>query len=78
MYLLIRYPGGVIAEGAVLATGRNRLRVAVAGLPDTIELKRAGSGWVAAGHMQVEFDFLMSDKYQLQNTCQAVGAAIGA
>jgi hypothetical protein len=78
MYLLIRYPGGVIAEGAVLATGRNRLRVAVAGLPDTIELKRAGSGWVAAGHMQVEFDFLMSDKHQLQNTCQAVSAAIGA
>ena len=78
MYLLIRYPGGVIAEGAVLATGRNRLRVAVAGLPDTIELKRASSGWVAAGHMPVEFDFLMSDRHQLENTSQVVGAVMVA
>ena len=31
MYLLIRYPGGIIAEGVVLAKGRNRLRVVVAG-----------------------------------------------
>ena len=78
MYLLIRYPGGVIAEGAVLATGRNRLRVAVAGLPDTIELKRARSGWTAAGRIPVEFDFLMSDKHQIENTSQAMGAATGA
>ena len=78
MYLLIRYPGGVMAEGVVLAKGRNRLRVVVAGLSDTIELKRAGSGWIAAGHVQVEFDFLMSDKHQLESTSRAVGAAIGA
>jgi hypothetical protein len=43
MYLLIRYPGGIIVEGVMLAKGTNRLRVAVAGFPDTIELKRAGA-----------------------------------
>ena len=64
MYLLIRYPGGIIVEGVVLAKGRNRLRVAVAGFPDTIELKRTGSRWITAGHVQVEFDFLMSDRHQ--------------
>jgi hypothetical protein len=78
MYLLIRYPGGVIAEGVVLAKGKNRLRVAVAGLPDTIELKRAGSRWIAAGDIQVEFDFLMSDRHQEETTSPAVVAAIGA
>jgi hypothetical protein len=78
MYLLIRYPGGVLAEGVVLAKGRNRLRIAVSGLRDTIEFKRAGSEWIAAGDMQVEFDFLMSDRHQLENTSQVVGAAMVA
>ena len=78
MYLLITYPGGIVAEGVVLAKGRNRLRVVVAGLSDTIELKRAGSGWMAADHVQVEFDFLMSDKHQLENSSSAVGAAMVA
>jgi len=37
MYLLIRYPGGIIVEGVVLAKGSKRLRVAAAGFPETIE-----------------------------------------
>jgi hypothetical protein len=78
MYLLIRYPGGIIVEGVVLAKGRNRLRVAAAGFPDTIELKRTGSTWITASHVQVEFDFLMSDRHQAESvsSSRAVGAAM--
>ena len=43
MYLLIRYPGGIIAEGVVLAKGDSRLRIVIAGFPDTMELKRVGT-----------------------------------
>ena len=77
MYLLIRYPGGIIVEGVVLAKRRNRLRVAVAEFPDTIELKRTGSMWITAGHVQVEFDFLMSDKHQAEavSSSRVMGAA---
>ena len=64
MYLLIRYPGGIIVEGVVLAKGRNRLRVLAAGFPDIIELKRIGEAWFTASRLPVEFDFLMSDTYQ--------------
>ena len=78
MYLLIRYPGGIIVEGVVLARGRNRVRVAVAGFPDTIELKRAGALWSAVSGEQVEFDFLMADSYQAKRPShsKAVGAAM--
>jgi hypothetical protein len=64
MYLLIRYPGGIIVEGVVLARGRNRLRVVAAGFPDAIELRRTGTAWSTASRVPVEFDFLMSDTQQ--------------
>jgi hypothetical protein len=78
MYLLIRYPGGIIVEGVMLAKGTNRLRVAVAGFPDTVELKRAGALWSTDGGEQVEFDFLMADRYQAKRPShsKAVGAAM--
>ena len=64
MYMLIRYPGGVIVEGVLLAKGRDRLRVAASGFPETIELRRAGGRWFTDDGEQVEFDFLTSDRYQ--------------
>jgi len=67
MYLLIRYPVGIIVEGVVLAKGRNRMRIAAAGFPDAIELKRSGSQWFAATRQPVEFDFLMSDAHPCEN-----------
>ena len=72
MYLLIRYPGGIIVEGVVLAKERNRMRVAVAGFPDTIELKRTGSRWITAGHVQVEFDFLLSNRHQAERVSSSI------
>ena len=59
MYLLIRYPVGIIVEAVVLARGRNRLRVVAAGFPDTIELRRSSQQWHIAAGQPVELDFLM-------------------
>jgi hypothetical protein len=66
MYLLIKYPVGIIVEGVVLAKGRNRMRVAAAGFPDTIELRRSGPQWFTASRQPVEFDFLMSHAHQAE------------
>jgi hypothetical protein len=61
MYILIRFSVGIIVEGVVLASGPNSLRVAAAGMPDTIELNRSGEQWFSATGQPVEFDFLMSN-----------------
>ena len=63
MYLLIRYPFGIVVESVVLAKGRNRMRVAAAGFPDTIEFRRSGSQWFTATRQPVEFDFLMPNTH---------------
>ena len=59
MYLLIRYPVGAIVEGVVLAHQKNRMRVAAAGFPDTIELRRSGDQWYTSTHEPVEFDLFI-------------------
>jgi hypothetical protein len=79
MYLLIRYPGGIIVEGVVLAHGTNQLRVVAAGFPDTIELMRTEARWFTGSRVPVEFDFLMSDTQQAETapstrTCVTVAA----
>jgi hypothetical protein len=61
MYMLIRYPVGVIVEAVVLAKNRNRMRVAAAGFPDTIELRRSGPQWSTENRQPIEIDFLMTD-----------------
>ena len=72
MYLLIRYPAGVVVEGVVLAKGRNRMRVVVRGFTDAIELKRSGPNWTADGRELVELDFVMSA------SCDTPNAEVGA
>ena len=75
MYLLIRYPGGIIAEGVVLAKGSDRLRVVAAGFPDTIELRRSGATWSTDRREAVEIDFLMSDQNQAEERPASMAAA---
>jgi len=67
VYLLIRFPVGVIVEAVVLARGKNRMRVAAAGFPDTIELRLSGAQWLTAAREPVEFDFLMSHAHPDQS-----------
>src|SRR5580692_7696759 len=64
MYMLIRYPVGIIVEAVVLAKGRDRMRFAAAGFPDTIELRRSGSQWFTPNREPIEFEFLMPDPRQ--------------
>ena len=71
MYMLIRYPAGIVVEAVVLAKGRDRLRVAAAGFPDAIELKRSGQRWLTADGEPVEFDFLMSNTHQAVSVSSA-------
>ena len=71
MYMLIRYAGGIIVEGVLLAKGKDRLRIAASGFPETFELRRTGSKWITAGNVQVEFDFLMSDEHQTATVCSS-------
>jgi hypothetical protein len=64
MYLLIRYPIGIIVEAVVLAEGKNRMRLAASGFPDAVELTRSGYQWYAANNQPVEIDFMMSTDKQ--------------
>ena len=74
MYLMIRYAGGSIVEGVVLAKGDDRLRVAASGFSETIELRRTGAGWSADDGKQVEFYFVMCDKCQAESIPSAAAA----
>jgi len=78
MYLLIRYPVGAIVEGVVLAHQKNRMRVAAAGFPDTIELRRSGNQWYTSDRQPVEFDFLMSTTYQAESLSAATPACVAS
>lgn len=68
MYLLIRYPAGIVIEGVVLAAGKNRLRVISPGFTDTLELKRSGKNWISADGYRVELEFLMSGSSETART----------
>ncbi len=59
MYMLIRFAVGNMVEAVVLAKGRNRMRVAAAGFPETLELRRIGSQWVTPTRQAVELEFAM-------------------
>ena len=76
MYLLIRFPVGAIVEGVVLAHQKNRMRVAAAGFPDAIELRRSGNQWYTSTREPVEFDFLMSTSQQSESVTFAKPACV--
>jgi hypothetical protein len=76
MYMLIRYPVGIIVEAVVLAKGRNRMRVAAAGFPDTVELRRCGQQWFAAARQPVEFDFVMFNAHQGESVSSSKPARV--
>ena len=45
MLMTIRYQGGMRVEAVLLAANRERMRLAVASLGDTIELHKADGCW---------------------------------
>ncbi|MGA2119904.1 MAG: hypothetical protein ABSH56_34830 [Bryobacteraceae bacterium] len=65
--MFIRFPIGIIIEAVLLARRKNRMRVAIAGFEDAIELRRSGARWFTAAAQPVEFDFLMSGAHQSES-----------
>ena len=61
MYLVIRDATGGTLDGVVLAIGTDRMRVALRGSSDTIELRRAYTQWFNDGGDRIELDALLSD-----------------
>jgi len=59
MYLLMTYLSGITVEAIMLHKSKGRLRVAIAGFSDAVELRRSGQRWLAEGH-PVELEFLQS------------------
>jgi hypothetical protein len=66
MYALIEYPGGVTVEAVVLSMDGNRARVAVAGFPDTLDLRRSGEDWLTETGQKITFEFLWSKAPEIE------------
>jgi len=61
MYSLIGFSNAVVVEAVVLKASRNRMRVAIAGYADSLELKRDGGEWLLETGERVTLEFLLSD-----------------
>jgi hypothetical protein len=61
MFTLIEYPVGVVVEAVVLSRGLHRLRVAVPGLSDALELIECGQDWITEDGQKVAIGFLQAD-----------------
>jgi hypothetical protein len=58
MYLLLRNHTGRIVEAALLAAGRNVIRVALRGRGDTLELRSSDDGWISGDDERFEIEAL--------------------
>ena len=59
MRMMIQRADGVRAEAVLLAFDKNRMRLAIAGTLDTIELRMQCGCWVAEDGQTIEFDALL-------------------
>jgi hypothetical protein len=76
MYALIEFPAGVTVEAVVLSMDRKRARLAVASVPDTLELRRAGSDWLTETGQKVTFGFLLSKAPEVETFALPVPALV--
>ena len=60
MLSLIRWHDGKTREAVVLVHMRSLMRLAVAGVKDTVELRRRGAEWYGENNKPVQFVFLMA------------------
>jgi hypothetical protein len=60
MYTLIRQHDGTMMEAVVLTKTGFRMRLAVAGLQDAVELRFCGLDWLDERNEPVEFGFLLA------------------
>ena len=76
MYVLIEFPTGVTVEAVVLSMDRKRARVAAAGFPDTLELRRSGEDWLTETGQKVTFEFLLSKSPEVETVALPVPALV--
>jgi len=62
MYTLIRLHDCGTMEAVVLANTPSRMRLAIAGLKDAVELRLYGSDWLDERDEPVEFGFLQAEE----------------
>ena len=56
MYMILCYPTGQRVDSVLLATGRDRMRLAVRGRNETIELRLEQGHWTSEDGVQVELE----------------------
>jgi len=61
MYTLILLNDGCAADALVLANTRSRMRLAVAGRKDAVELQLFGPTWYDEHNEPVQFGFMMAE-----------------
>jgi hypothetical protein len=60
MFTLLIFPNGRRADAVVLSSEPGRMRLAVQGRSDTVELNEVGGRWVAEGGIPVEFGAILA------------------
>jgi hypothetical protein len=58
MYTLISYSSGIVIEGVIVSSTRNRMRVVAAEMGDALKLRRSGKGWITDTGESVELEFV--------------------
>jgi len=61
MLMILCYPTGRRVDGVLLATGRDRMRVAVRGRNETIELRLEEGRWTSDEGVRVELESVIWD-----------------
>ena len=56
MLMILCYPTGRRVDGVLLATGQDRMRLAVRGRNETIELRREDGRWTSEDGVRVELE----------------------
>jgi len=75
MYTLIRLLDGSVMEAVVLAKTQSRMRLAVAGLNDAVELRHCQMDWLDESNEPVEFGFLLAKAEEDVETPKVMRAA---
>ena len=59
MFMTLSYPKGRRVDGVLLAAGRDRMRLAVRGRNETIELRMQEGRWISENGVQVELESII-------------------
>ena len=75
MFTLLIFPGGRRADAVVLSSENGRMRLAIAGRADSVELNEVGGRWLTESGVPVEFGAIFAadkmDAPQAERTMSA-------